>query len=84
LENIKSATGLNILHNADNHNVSKTQKKAKKYFESLSKKGQQALVRQFEDEKITSDIIKTVYKKEGIDGTLMKVMFENYISIQNK
>ncbi len=84
LENIKSSTGLNILHNADNHNVSKTQKKAKKYFESLSKKGQQALVRKFEDEKITSDIIKTVYKKEGIDGTLMKVMFENYISIQNK
>ena len=84
LEDTKGATGLNLLHNADNHNVSKTQEEAKKYFKSLSKEEQQSLVKKFEDEKITSDIIKTVYKKEGMDGTLIKVMFEKYISMQNK
>ena len=84
LEDTKSATRLNILHNADNNHVSKAQKEAKKYFNSLSKAEQQALIKKFEDEKITSDIIKTVYKKEGIDGTLIKVMFEKYISMQNK
>lgn len=79
LEDTKSAARLNILHNADNNHVSKAQEKAKKYFNSLSKEGQQSLVKKFEDEKITSDILKTVYKKEGIDGTLMKVMFFTYI-----
>jgi len=64
LEDSKSATGLNLLHNAEHHNVSKVQKEAQKYFSSLGKKEQKTLLKKFEDEKITSNIFKTMYKKE--------------------
>jgi len=64
LEDTKSATGLNLLHNAEHNSISKVQKEAQKYFSSLSKKEQKSLIKQFEDEKITSDIFKTMYKKE--------------------
>jgi hypothetical protein len=71
---------MTLLHHSNNSNVSKIQKKAQKYFLSLSEKEQQALIKKFEDEKITSDILKTIYKKEGIEGTLIKVMFLKYIN----
>ncbi len=80
LENTKGTTGMNLLHHADNNYVSKIQKKAQKYFESLSKEEQQTLVKKFEDEKITSDILKILYKKEWIKSTIFRIMFENYIT----
>ena len=83
LEDSKSTAVRDILHNADHYHVSKVQEKAQKYFSKLSKQEQKYLIKKFEAEKITSDILKTIYKKEGIDSTLMKVMFINYISVQN-
>ncbi len=80
LENTKSATGLNLLHNAEHNHVYKVQKKAQKYFESLSKKEQKSLIKKFEDDKITSDILKTLYKKEWLDSTVFKIMFNNFLS----
>ena len=80
LEDTKSATGLNLLHNAEHNSISKVQKEAQKYFSSLSKKEQKSLIKQFEDEKITSDIFKTMYKKEWLSNTLFKIMFEHYIA----
>ena len=71
---------MNLLHNADNNNVSKVQKKAQKYFNSLWQEEQQRLVKKFEDEKITSDILKTLYKKEWIKSTVFKIMFENFLA----
>jgi len=32
-------------------------------------------IKKFEDEKITSNILKTLYNKEGLDSPLFKVMF---------
>ena len=80
LEDTKSTTGLNLLHNAKHNNVSKVQKKAQKYFSSLCEKEQKSLIKKFEDEKITSDILKTLYKREWLNSTIFKVMFENYIN----
>lgn len=79
-KNTANTAGLSRVHNADNSHVPKDQKKAQNYFNSLLKKEQEILIKKFEDEKITSDILQTVYKKEGIDGTLMKVMFLSYIA----
>ncbi len=79
LKDSKNTTGLNLLHNAEHHNVSKVQEKVKKYFLNLSKKEQKTLIEEFEEQKITSDILKTIYKKEGIEGTIMNVMFFGWI-----
>lgn len=64
MEDSKSATSMNLLHNANNNSVSKNQTKAKKYFEGLPLEEQKELIKKFEDEKITSDILITLYKKE--------------------
>lgn len=79
LEDSKSATGINLLHNANNNSIPKNQTKAKKYFEELSKEEQKKLIKKFEDEKITSDILITLYKKEWLDSTVFKVMFYGFI-----
>lgn len=79
MKDSKNTTGLNLLHNAEHHNVSKVQEKVKKYFLNLSKKEQKTLIEEFEEQKITSDILKTIYKKEGIEGTIMNVMFFGWI-----
>lgn len=80
LEDTQSTNGRDILHNANNNNVPQVQKKAQKYFFKLSKREQETLIKKFEDEKITSDILKTLYKKEWLESTVFKVMFENYLS----
>jgi len=79
LEDTKSATRLNLLHNAEHNTISKVQKEAQKHFSSLSKKEQKTLIKKFEDEKITSDILKTVYKREWVEWTIFKVMFKNWL-----
>lgn len=79
LEDSKSATGMNLLHNTNNNSVSKNQKKAKKYFEGLSLEEQKKLIKKFEDEKITSDILITLYKKEWLDSIVFKVMFYGFL-----
>ena len=58
---------MSVLHSSNYSSIPKDQEKAKKYFESLSKEEQQILVEKFEKEKITNDILKTIYKKEGIE-----------------
>jgi len=75
LENNESTTGMNLLHNADNHPLPKTQTKALKDFYSLSQKKQKNIIKKFEAEKIRSDILQTIYKKEGMTGTLIQTMF---------
>ncbi|MEA2111904.1 MAG: hypothetical protein U9P71_07635 [Campylobacterota bacterium] len=64
----KSANWRDILHNPDNNHIPKTQEKAQK-----------DLIKKFEGQKIKSDILKTIYEKEGIEGTLVKVMFLKFI-----
>jgi hypothetical protein len=64
LENNESTTCMNLLHHADNHPLPKTQTKALKDFYSLSKEKQKKIIKKFETEKIRSDILKTIYKKE--------------------
>ena len=64
LEDSQSTISGNLLHNANNHPLPKTQTKALKDFYSLKKEEQVRLIKQFEEEKITSDILKTLYKKE--------------------
>ena len=83
MENSKNKTMNGLLCSASDNHIRQTQKKAQLYFDSLSKVKQQTLVKKFEDEKITSDILKTLYGKEWIEGTIFKVMFENYISSKN-
>ena len=79
LEDFKSATSRDILHNADNHSVSQTQTKAFKDFYSLKKDEQTQIVKRFEEEKVTSDILRTLYKREWLESVVFKVMFENYL-----
>ncbi|MCK5678320.1 MAG: hypothetical protein KAH72_07595 [Flavobacteriaceae bacterium] len=64
MENSKNKTMNGLLCSASDNHIHQTQKKAQLYFGSLSKVKQQALIKKFEDEKITSDILKTLYKKE--------------------
>ncbi|MDQ7066759.1 MAG: hypothetical protein Q9M40_01460 [Sulfurimonas sp.] len=55
---------MNLLHNADNHPLPKTQTKALKDFYSLKEEEQQRLINEFKKEKLSSDILQTIYKKE--------------------
>lgn len=57
----------NLLDNANHNRVFKNQEKAYEYFYLLTQKEQNKLVKQFEEEKITSDIFKTIYKRDGIN-----------------
>ena len=82
-ESSKSKTRAVLLCSTHNRNIRKTEKKAQKYFNALTKKEQQIIIQQFEDEKITSDILKTFYKREGLDGVVFRVMFERYVQ-ENK
>jgi DNA-directed RNA polymerase specialized sigma subunit len=72
-------TGDILSHDEHDTSISQNQKKAKEYFESLPKKEQKILINKFEDEKITSDILKTLYKKEGLDSPLFRVMFYGFV-----
>lgn len=73
-------SSVNVLSSDSNSSVIReNQKKAFEYFQSLDKEKQNGLIKKFEDEKITSDILKTLYKKEGLESPLFKVMFENWI-----
>ena len=80
LENSQSTTGMNILHHPDHSSIPQMQTKALKDFYSLKEEEQQKIIKAFEQEKIKSDILKTVYKKEGIKGTLIGAMFVNYLN----
>ena len=53
-----------LLCPASDDHILQTQKKAQVYFNSLSKVKQQTLIKKFEEEKIHSDILKTLYKKK--------------------
>lgn len=64
MENSKNKTMNGLLCPASDDHIYQTQKKAQDYFSSLSKVKQQTLVKEFEKEKIHSDILKTLYKKE--------------------
>ncbi len=83
VENAKSKTGPILLSASHSHSLRQTEKKAQKYFSTLSKQEQEELVKLFEDEKITSDILKTLYKKEWLNSTMFKVIFENYLTQKN-
>ena len=72
-------TRSNIFYDANHNHIFKNQEKAYKYFYSLSQKEQDKLVKQFEKEKITSDIFKTIYKKDWIEETVSRVMFGDWI-----
>ena len=76
----KTKDGNLLLHSWGDSNAYKIKEKAKKYFSSLSKQEQDKLIEKFESEKITSDILQTLYKKDGLEGTIFKVMFNNYLS----
>jgi len=75
LENNESTTSMNLLYNADNYSLPKTQTKALKSFYTLKEEKQQELIAEFKKDKISSDILQTIYKKEGITGTLIQTMF---------
>jgi predicted solute-binding protein len=75
LENNESTTIMNLLYNADNYPLPKTQTKALKSFYTLKEEKQQELIAEFKKDKISSDILQTIYKKEGITGTLIQTMF---------
>jgi len=79
LEDTKSTTSRDIFCDTNNNTISQNQKKAKGYFESLSKEEQKILIKKFEDEKITSDILETLYKKEGLASPLFRVMFYGFV-----
>jgi len=64
VENSQGKTGSGILCPSNNNSIRKTEKKAQKYFNSLTKQAKQKVIKAFEDEKVTSDILKTLYKKE--------------------
>ena len=66
---------MNLLHHTNDSAVSKAQKKALKDFYSLKQERQEKLIEEFKHEKISSDILQTIYKKEGIEGTLIKTLF---------
>lgn len=69
-------SSMNVLpNNSDSSLIRQNQEKADQYFQSLDKEKQNELIKKFEDEKITSDILKTLYKKEGLKSPLFKVMF---------
>lgn len=73
-------SSLNVLSSDSNSSIIReNQKKAFEYFQSLDKEKQNELVKKFEDEKITSDILKTLYKKEGLKGAIFKVTFLDFI-----
>ena len=55
--------------------IRENQEKAFEYFQLLDKEKQDDLIKRFEDEKITSDILKTLDKKEGIDSIMFKYIF---------
>jgi len=57
------------------------QTKALKDFYSLKKEEQQKIIEAFEQEKIKSDILKTLYKREWVEGVVFKVMFSEYLYI---
>ena len=58
----------------------KLQQKAREYFQNLSEEKQEKLIRQFEEKKITSPILKELYQKDGIKSPLFRVMFEGWIA----
>ena len=71
---------MNLLYNADNYPLPKTQTKALKDFYSLSKEKQKKIIKKFEKEKIKSDILKTLYNCKGINETLIKVLFTTWLT----
>lgn len=73
-------TSVNVLPcNSDSSSVRKNQKKAFEYFQSLNKEKQDELIKIFENEKITGDILKTLYKKGGVSSILFKSMFITFL-----
>jgi len=73
-------SSMNVLSSDSSSNsIRENQEKAYQYFQSLDKEKQNELIKEFEDEKITSDILKTLYKKEGLTSPLFKIMFEKWI-----
>ena len=64
MESSNSKTGAVLLCSTHNRNIRKTEKKAQKYFNTLTQKEQQVVINKFEEEKISSDILKTLYAKE--------------------
>ena len=79
MENTKSETGSVLLCTSHSDSLPQTEKKAQKYFRSFSEEQEKKIIKEFEAEKITSDILKTLYKKEWLNSTMFKVMFENYL-----
>ena len=75
LENSKSTVFGCISYSTDDSPVLQTQKKALKHFYALWKKEQEKCIKEFKKEKITSDILQTIFKKEGIKGILIQAMF---------
>ena len=74
-------TTVNVLPcNSNSSSLRKNQKKAYEYFQGLDKVKQDELISQFEDEKIKTDMMKSLYKKEGIDSIIFQSMFEKFIS----
>ena len=62
--------------------ICKNEKKAFEYFQSLDKKKKDELIKKFEENKITSDILKTLYKKEGLDSPLFRILFCEYFELK--
>ena len=63
--NKNHAKNVNVLVCDENHTaLSYSEKEAQRYFNTLIEEEQKSLILQFEKEKITSDILKTLYKKE--------------------
>lgn len=76
----ESEAGRHLLCTQDHHGVSDCQKEAQEYYHSLSKEQQQWLIRTFEEDKVSSDILRTLYKRDTIESPLFRVMFEQYIT----
>jgi len=80
-------SSMNVLPSDSNSiAIRQNQEKAYQYFQSLDKEKQNELIKKFEDEKITSDILKTLYKKEGLKSPIFKITFEDWLLeiIKNK
>lgn len=75
----EGSPGRDLLCTEDHHRVSDGQKKAQEYFQSLGDDQQKQLLKRFEEEKITSDILRTLYDRNGIGTALFRTMLYNFL-----
>lgn len=61
-------------------NTSSNQQKIKSYFEKLDNATKQNLIKDFEDTKLTTKLIKDMYQKKWLENPIFQAMFFGYLS----